>query len=526
MRRRPGTADHHIMSVNTERSATCSGNRFTAAAELAARTPADRDRYIDFLRVLSLAVVVFGHWLMAVPLAAPDGSVRAGNALAMLPSLQPLTWLLQVMPVFFFVGGFSHAMVLRRGPRYGEFLRTRTARLLAPTAVFVLVWLLVALLIETVGGEAGMFEFAARTVAQPLWFVGVYLAMVAFAPPMWRLHRACGAAVPVALGAGVVVVDLLRFAGGLSAVAPLNLLLVWLAVHQLGFCHADGWPGRRVSAALAGGGLVAMLTLIAWGPYPVSMVGMPGAPVSNMAPPTLALFAHALWLVGLTVLVREPVVRLLARRRVWIAVIVANGVAMTAFLWHLTALFLLSAVHLGPGLPLPAVGEPAWWLSRPLWLALLAVVTAGLVAVFRGAERTRRPAPRSHGPLRDVAGITLCVLGVLGFSAVGFGQMFTLRSAAMTPLPISPALCLGVLAPGAVLLGLPGGSSGGGRARPVNLRGCLPCCLVAPPRSASCSPPGASRSPLSSSLPRPRRGSGICGAPSGSWRRCGRRSSR
>ena len=463
MRRRPGTADHHIMSVNAEQSTTCSGNRFTTAAELAARTPADRDRYVDFLRVFSLAVVVFGHWLMAVPLAGPDGSVRPGNALAMLPSLQPLTWLLQVMPVFFFVGGFSHAMVLRRRPRYGEFLRRRAARLLTPTAVFIGVWLLIALLLETTGRDEGTLGLAVRTVAQPLWFVGVYLAMVAFAPPMWRLHRACGAAVPAALGAGVVVVDLLRFAGGLAAVAPLNLLLVWLAVHQLGFFHAEGRLGRRAAAALAGGGLTAMLALIAWGPYPVSMVGMPGAPVSNMAPPTLALLVHALWLVGLTMLVRGPVARLLARPRVWIAVIAANGMAMTAFLWHLTALFLLSAVQLGLGLPWPAVGSPAWWLSRPLWLAMLTAATAALVAVFRGADRPRPPAPRSHGPLRDAAGIALCVLGVLGFSAVGFGEVFALRRTAMAPLPISPAACLAALAAGAALLGLPGGSSETGR---------------------------------------------------------------
>ncbi|MBA9006621.1 acyltransferase family protein [Thermomonospora cellulosilytica] len=450
------------MRVKSEQSATFGGNRFTArAAELAARTPADRDRHVDFLRVGSLAVVVLGHWLMAVPLTGPDGSVRAGNALAVMPSLQPLTWLLQVMPVFFFVGGFSHAKALRRGPRYGEFVRARAARLLVPTAVFAAVWLAAALLVELAGRDEGVLRLATRVVAQPLWFVGVYLAMVAFAPPMWRLHRSYGAAVPVALGVGVVAVDLLRFGYGVTAVAPLNLLLVWLAVHQLGFCHADGRLGRRVSAALAGCGLTAMLALIAWGPYPLSMVGMPGAPVSNMSPPTLALFTHALWLIGLTMLLHGPAARMLARPRVWIGVIAANGLAMTAFLWHLTALFLLCAVQFGLGLPRPAVGEPAWWLSRPLWLALLAAATAGLVALFRRADRPRRPAPRSHGPLRDVAGITLCVLGVLGFSAVGFGGTLAGRTATLVVLPVSPALCLGLLAAGAALLGLFGGPSAG-----------------------------------------------------------------
>src|SRR3954451_10757500 len=115
------------------------------AAHLAAATPATRDRYVDLLRVGSLGVVVLGHWLMAVVVTGPDGAVRTTNLLTIVPTLQPLTWLLQVMPVFFLVGGFSHATavasVRRRGGRYADFVRSRAGRLLRPTAVFVAVWL-------------------------------------------------------------------------------------------------------------------------------------------------------------------------------------------------------------------------------------------------------------------------------------------------------------------------------------------------------------------------------------------------
>src|SRR3954465_11093579 len=103
------------------------------ATELAARTPASRDRYVDFLRVLSLGVVIIGHWLMAVLFVSPDGQVPAANLLAIMPRLQPLTWLFQVMPLFFFVGWFAHAVALRREPSYGEFIRARASRLLTPT---------------------------------------------------------------------------------------------------------------------------------------------------------------------------------------------------------------------------------------------------------------------------------------------------------------------------------------------------------------------------------------------------------
>ena len=143
-------------------------NPTTTAAELARATPDSRDRYVDLLRVASLGAVILGHWLMAVVVAGPDGTVRATNALAILPWLQPLTWLLQVMPVFFLVGGFAHATALashgRRGATYADFVRSRAGRLLRPTAVFVGVWLALALVIEVLGQDRGVLR------SRPAWW--------------------------------------------------------------------------------------------------------------------------------------------------------------------------------------------------------------------------------------------------------------------------------------------------------------------------------------------------------------------
>ncbi|HEU5110361.1 MAG TPA: acyltransferase family protein, partial [Micromonosporaceae bacterium] len=130
------------------------------SATVQAATPATRDRYVDLLRVTSLGVVILGHWLMAVVLIDPAGEVSSTNVLAVVPSLQPLTWLLQVMPVFFLVGGFSHAVALasqrRRAGSYADFVRSRAGRLLRPTAAFVAVWLLLALLLELTGRDEGV----------------------------------------------------------------------------------------------------------------------------------------------------------------------------------------------------------------------------------------------------------------------------------------------------------------------------------------------------------------------------------
>src|SRR5690349_980072 len=71
-----------------------------SAAALAAATPDTRDRYLDLLRVGSIAVVVLGHWLM-LTITVSEGRVRAGNVLAAVPAAQALTWVFQVMQVFF-----------------------------------------------------------------------------------------------------------------------------------------------------------------------------------------------------------------------------------------------------------------------------------------------------------------------------------------------------------------------------------------------------------------------------------------
>ncbi|WP_327683368.1 acyltransferase family protein [Streptomyces sp. NBC_00467] len=429
----------------------------SSVRELAAATPGDRDRYIDLLRVASLGTVVLGHWLMAV--VTDDG---VGNLLAVVPELQLLTWALQIMPVFFFVGGFSHALSYRslrrrhpEGSVYSAFLRARLQRLLRPTMVFILVWGAAALVVQLLGGDGGLTGVALRLVAQPLWFIGIYLSMVAFTPPLLKLHERYGWAAFAALVAGAVAVDVARFAFGVPFVEFLNFAFVWLAVHQLGFLRADGLI--RVPAALAAGGLAAAVTLVVYGPYPLSMVGMPGEKVSNMAPPTLALLCHGLWLVGAVELLRGPGTRFAERARVWRGVVAANGIAMTAFLWHLTAMLGVYGAFLALGVALPEPASGAWWAQVPVRLVLAAGLTAVLVAAFRTFERPAASAPatapaastggRSGGPVAAL-GITLCLFGVLGLSMVGFGGMLEGRSAVL--------IAVRVTAPAAVATALAG----------------------------------------------------------------------
>jgi len=438
-----------------------------SAAELAEATPAHRDRYVDLLRVVSIGVVVLGHWLM-LTLTADDGRLRTGNVLADLPAAQLLTWAFQVMPLFFLVGGAAHAAALtslrRRGGTYPEFVAARLRRLLAPTAVFLGVWVVIAAGTEAAGWQSNdLMRTATRTIVQPLWFLGVYLGVVGFAPLMYAAHRRWGGWVVLALVVAAGAVDAARLLGGVEALGALNVALVWLAAHQVGFLYADGVLTRRVGLALAVGGLVAttLLTVVS-GWYPVSMVGLPGAPVSNMNPPTLALVAHGAWLTGLVVLARGPVTRWLTRRRVWTAVVGANGVVMTVFLWHLSALFVLAAA-VAWGLPTPEPGGAVWWLTRPVWVAALVALLGPLVAGFRRFERPparplTRHLPRHRrgaGPLDGVAagvGVGLATFGMLVVAVTGLNGLLAERTATLVVVPVTAWVGLVALAAGWALV--------------------------------------------------------------------------
>ena len=369
----------------------------TRPSTLAAATPARRERYVDFLRVFSLAVVMLGHWLMAA-VEWQDGRLVGSNVLEAAPAAQWLTWLFQIMPVFFVVGGFSNtaswSAAARDGRGYGQWLAGRLTRLVRPVLVFAGVWAAAVVGLAVVGVAPAAVR--AGSIAQPLWFLAVYVVVVAVAPAMVAAQRRWGWGVSVALAVGVVAVDLLRWPLGVPLVGWANLALVWLFAHQLGVAWRDGavagWSRRRFWL-LAGVGLGGLFVVTGALGYGRSMVGV-GEGRSNTFPPSMALVALGTWQFGLAMLLRPAVDRWLDRPRAWAAVVAANGMAMTVFLWHLTALVIVAAVALPGGLmPAPAVGTAAWWAWRPVWLVAPVVALVPLVWLFARVELRRVPAP-------------------------------------------------------------------------------------------------------------------------------------
>ncbi|WP_406078984.1 acyltransferase [Micromonospora sp. NBC_00858] len=423
--------------------------------QLAERTPADRERYIDLLRALAITMVVVGHWGVTVIERDDAGLPTGHSALGDLRWAYPLTWIAQVMPVFFLVGGYANAASLTRlrarGGDAAGWLLDRSARLVRPTSVLVLVLTVAAALARLLGTDPTQIREVVWFATIPLWFLVAYLAVVALTPPMYALHRRFGLAVPLLLVALVGLGDLGRLTGPVE-LSYGSYLFGWLAVHQLGFAWHDtraasaavgettppravadaagpsaaGHPqvrrrrlptSRRAGLAFLASGLAALLLLTVPGPWPVAMLNVPGERLHNAGPPSLALLAVAAAQLGLILLLRGPAERLLRRRRPWQLVIGVNLVVLTVFLWHLTAAILLIGLLDATGtLPTPAVGSTAWWAWRVPWLLLLTAVLAVLVAIFgpvearSGRHRTGRRAGRGT--------TTRTVLTVAGYTAV------------------------------------------------------------------------------------------------------------
>ncbi|MCI4061544.1 acyltransferase [Micromonospora sp. R77] len=381
--------------------------------QLAERTPATRERYVDLLRALAITMVVLGHWGVTVIGHDPTGRPTGHSALGDLPWVWPLTWLAQVMPVFFLVGGYANAASLTARRAHGGnatgWLIDRSARLVRPTTALLVVLAVGAAVARLRGTDATEIRTVVWFATIPLWFLVAYLVVVPLTPPMYALHRRFGLAVPLVLVGLVALGDLGRLLGP-AGLATGNYLFGWLAVHQLGFAWYDTRSpdlprrrrlptSRRAALVLLAGGLLALVLSTVVGPYPVVMLNVPGERLDNAAPPSLALLAAATTQLGLVLLLRDPATRWLRRSRPWQAVIAVNAVVLTVFLWHLTAAVLLVGLLDALGvLPTPRVGSAAWWAWRIPWLAALAVLLAALVAVFGPIEaRSRRYAPAGPG---------------------------------------------------------------------------------------------------------------------------------
>lgn len=357
-----------------------------------------RDRWLDLLRAGSLGVVVLWHWVFTIIRWAPDGP-HATNPIGTTRGLWLATWFLQVMPVFFAVGGAVHARSLAKGPGWVEFVGRRLASLL-PGAL-VLVALAGALhQAFVIAGEPP--QWLARSlilVLSPLWFLAVYSLLIVLAPLAWSLHQRFDYLVPIVLGGLAMMVDVARFSWDLPWVEWANWVFVWALIHQVGF-HWEKLTvaPRRFAWTLTWIGGFALVGLTNMNFYPRSAVGVPGERFSNLGPPTIVIVALACFQFGVVALIRERALALTAggwpgRAARWIT---AN--AQSLYLGHA---FAYAAVYVVVTELLDRPGTETtwqWWATRPFWFVAPALVFG---AGFRASRLFRRRRADVRAPVLD-----------------------------------------------------------------------------------------------------------------------------
>ncbi len=371
------------------------GSPPASTTPVGARGTGRRDDFIDFVRAFSLIIVVIWHWSFTIILWKSDGP-HATNPIGFTDGLWLITWLLQVMPLFFFVGGYAHEQsYLRkqaRGASMWGFVGKRLTELAVPALALAGVWIVLGIVVANVFGGAWI-KRSVLLVISPLWFIAVYLLLIALFPIWHWLHVRYGALVLIWLVGLAMLVDVLRFAHHMEQVAWLNMIFVWGFCHQLGFFYGDFVrSSRRVGWMLTWGGLFALAGLVYSNAYPGSMVGVPGERFSNMAPPTVCIAALVLFQAGVALLLRDATLERLGRPR-WARVSeVVNRFSMPLFLFHTTGL----AISLAIGYWIKGerryaeVATMWWWFARPLALITPLLWTAPVIWLF--GRRWAKPA--------------------------------------------------------------------------------------------------------------------------------------
>ncbi|MEV8310412.1 acyltransferase [Streptomyces flavidovirens] len=381
-----------------------------AVAKIDARTPAHRDRAVDGLRALALLAVPTGHWMLGGFTMDGDGVLRNASPLTSFGFFAPVSWGLQMLGIFFLVGGYASVLSYRRhqGPA-GAWLRGRIARLGRPVLGVTAVWAAMIPVLYAMGVPDTTLRTGATLVIQPLWFLGVYVAVTALTPYCVRASRRMGAWAAAPLIGSVAVVDFLRYGPYAEAVpswlSVLNLLPGWLFAYQLGVSWGEKRIGRRGGALLLVGGAALFAVLLVAFHYPASMVGVPGEPRTNSHPPSLLVLALAAAQSGAAILLRDRIGRLLRRPALWAPVVVINLSAMTILCWHQTAMLAAavpgSFVGTVPGLT-EAPDSLGWVLARAAWLPVFAGL---LILIGRYARGFEAPWGKATKTRRAVAGL-------------------------------------------------------------------------------------------------------------------------
>lgn len=399
--------------------------------------PAGRDLTLDLARVGCVVLVVVVHVLFTGVGVDDAGGLVIERTVEAQPWFAVASWIANIMPLFFVVGGFAARAGWRsataRGGTADDFVRVRLARLARPAVPVLLFFTLALAVARGLGLDPALVDTVAIGVGSPLWFIGAYMVAQALAPWMIQWHERSPGMTLLVLLLGALATDIVRLVVGIYGLGldriggngygfgheffglP-NVLFVWLFAQQLGFALHDGWFARRSPWQLAGivaAGYGAVWALVYFGDYSWSML-------ANQWPPTAPLAVLAVVQAAAFTLVRPALAAVMRTRSAQVVLFLLGSRLMTIYLWHLPVIMILTGVQLLLPLPMPAPGDAVWWWTRvPFTLLVIAVVLVLSLGLVRFERAPKAGPARVPGRAATVAAVILFAVPPLGISAYG-----------------------------------------------------------------------------------------------------------
>lgn len=399
---------------------------FPNAAEVAALTPADRDRALDVIRIVALIVVMVGHTLVSTSMICDHGLIW-DNVLtnSNWNRYRALSWIFQIMPLFFFAGAAGCVTSWQPGTNWGSWLMKRCTRLFRPVFYYLGFWAVTLIALNLLLPQH-IYEPIAGVSIEQLWFLGAYVLVLAAIPVLSRITTTGRLAAGVASVYGLILsIDVVRLHWPIAAELGYLNFGVWLIPAMFGIAYRRQLlTGRRaVGTAVA---LFAVdLALLRWGPYEPSMINFGNRYLSNTRPPSLLLAGHAIIMSALAIVAIPAINRWARRPRVWWMTVIGNSGVMTLYLWHIPAL-------LGVQLLFDYFGHPRHPSQRDFvavsaaQLLIMVIAVAVLFVLLQPLEN--KPlfgwdgaATITSAKRGAAVGALLCVAGVATLTSVTWG---------------------------------------------------------------------------------------------------------
>src|SRR5262249_482183 len=160
-----------------------------------------------------MLVVTVGHWLAAAPYFDASGELIGAHILTAVPWTAWLTWVGQVMPIFFIVGGYtkggSWRAARRDGRSYAPWVGSRVRRLGWAVLPVLVAWVAIVAIEYARGVRPELIRYGSQVAFIPIWFLAVYIMIVLLVPAMEAAWTRFGLRSFWALTAAAIVVDIL-----------------------------------------------------------------------------------------------------------------------------------------------------------------------------------------------------------------------------------------------------------------------------------------------------------------------------